>query len=242
MAHRRARPLRSRHVGHHPPGHLHGHERVAEDVGVDRGVPCFPFLDRVLDSHGCLFGFDHGLRRTTRDQRRHDGRDRPMPGCSHHTRSSLLRFGIHGVRMIAAHPTARASRVIQGGCRNLSRREHATFRCFSRHEPARTDRVRRCRTRSRGAAMARSLHRPAHHVYRRGQLRRHEGSRISRPDDLRPRLRGGGLLDLAIVRGARPSGRCYFPASFSTCPPNSKRMAESSLSANSASPRELKRS
>ena len=34
----------------------------------------------------------------------------------------------------------------------------------------------------------------------------------------------------------------YVPAGFSTCPPNSKRIAESSLSANSASPRELKRS
>jgi hypothetical protein len=36
--------------------------------------------------------------------------------------------------------------------------------------------------------------------------------------------------------------RTVYLADFSTCPPNSKRMAESSLSAKSASPRELKRS
>jgi len=38
-----------------------------------------------------------------------------------------------------------------------------------------------------------------------------------------------------------PRGYLYSPSDFSTCPPNSNRIADNSLSANAASPRELNR-
>ncbi len=55
---------------------------------------------------------------------------------------------------------------------------------------------------------------------------------------------GALIVVLCVQRGSATVGqwlRCgYLPAGFSTCPPNSNRMADSSLSAKSPSPRELK--
>ncbi len=75
------------------------------------------------------------------------------------------------------------------------------------------------------------------------------GGRLREAPDV-SRALSAGRRKLLCGRSRRPdplaglveTGRPYFSASFSTCPPNSKRIAESSLAAKSASPRELKRS
>src|SRR5262249_55993240 len=69
--------------------------------------------------------------------------------------------------------------------------------------------------------------------------------RLKRREDLLVREVSGRAVEHERVGaqgfGGHPAALLSAGA-FSTCPPNSKRMAESSLSAKAASPRELKRS
>ena len=70
--------------------------------------------------------------------------------------------------------------------------------------------------------------------------------RLQRREDLLVRQIAGGAeedqgVGVGFAHGVSPFAR-YLPADFSRCPPNWKRMADSSLSWKSASPREVKRS
>jgi hypothetical protein len=55
--HRRAGPFRLTHIGHHPPRHLHGDERIAVDVGVYPGRQRFLLLCSGVVHFGGRFGF-----------------------------------------------------------------------------------------------------------------------------------------------------------------------------------------